>query len=352
MKRKLSRRKFVQLASATAGAAAFSFPVPTIARGRLEKPTVLGIGAGGKGRADLAGAVKAGFDVIALADVVDEKKLGSFKDQRIKSMMQVRDAYPQAQFGTDYREMIADLGGKVDAVIVSTPDHHHFHAGIQAMEAGKHVDCQKPLTHGIWEARMMAQVAAETGVKTQMGNQAHANDHVRRCVELIRAGVVGKVKEIHTWTNRPIWAQGFASPPPAKKVPAAIDWKQWIGPTPWVDYNPAIAPFAWRGWWDYGTGALGRHGLPHHGSGILVHQSRPAAKRDGRTKWGDEIFAANQFQNHLEVWPQRVQCEKRFQYQLVRRDSGDIAAQRITLWPGRLNDRIDFARRVGPARAG
>ena len=172
-------------------------------------------------------------------------------------MAEVRTAYPDAVFGTDYREMIAQLGDKIDAVMVSTPDHHHFHASTQAMLAGKHVYCQKPLTHGIWEARKMREVAAETGVKTQMGNQAHAQDHMRRCVELIRAGVIGKVKEIHTWTNRPIWPQGFAEPPAAEKVPPGIDWKQWVGPAPWVEYNRVIAPFNWRGWWNFGTGALG-----------------------------------------------------------------------------------------------
>lgn len=306
MKRKLSRRTFVQAAGAAVGSAAFLYPVPTIARGRLEKPTLLGIGAGGKGKADLAGATKAGFDVIALADVVDAKKLGSLQDKRTKGMAEVRKTYPQAQFGNDYRELIADLGDKIDAVTVSTPDHHHFHASVQAMKAGKHVYCQKPLTHGIWEARMMAQVAAETGVKTQMGNQAHANDHMRRCVELIRAGVIGNVKEVHTWTNRPIWAQGFASPPPAMKVPSAINWKQWIGPAPWVDYNPAIAPFAWRGWWDYGTGALGDMACHIMDLGYWSMNPGPPtkviAKQNGATKFSPPInskitwdFAPNEY---------------------------------------------------------
>ena len=125
------------------------------------------------------------------------------------------------------------------------------------MKAGMHVYCQKPLTHGIWEARRLAEIAAETGVKTQMGNQAHANDHMRRCVELVRAGVVGKVREIHAWTNRPIWPQGFQNRPVADPVPEWLDWEQWIGPAPHIDYSAKIAPFAWRGWWDYGCGALG-----------------------------------------------------------------------------------------------
>jgi predicted dehydrogenase len=103
----------------------------------------------------------------------------------------------------------------------------------------------------------MTQLADKTGLKTQMGNQAHANDHMRRCVELIRGGAIGKVKEIHAWTNRPIWPQGFDAPPSKVEVPEGIDWNQWIGPAPWIDYSPQIAPFAWRGWWDYGTGALG-----------------------------------------------------------------------------------------------
>lgn len=255
MKRSLCRRKFLLRAGTAAVATGVAAPV--IARGRLEKPTVLGIGAGGKGRADLKGAADAGFDVIGLADVVDVKQLPQVKDKRTKTLLNVRQAYPQAAFGRDYRQMLADLGDKVDAVIISAPDHHHFHATALAMLAGKHVYCQKPLTHGIWEARTLSQLARMTGVKTQMGNQAHANDHMRRCVELIRAGIVGKVKEIHTWTNRPIWPQGFSQPPERQPIPKAIDWKQWIGPASWVDYNPVIAPFAWRGWWNFGTGALG-----------------------------------------------------------------------------------------------
>lgn len=263
MSKGIARRKFLQCASSVGGlalaknASARFPPVPMITRGRLEKPTVLGIGAGGKGRTDLEQAQKVGFDVVALTDVVDATKLAEATDRRTKSMVKVRESYPGATFGTDYREMIAELGDKIDAVVVSTPDHHHFHASTQAMLAGKHVYCQKPLTHSIWEARMMAKVAAQTGVKTQMGNQAHANDRMRRCIELLRAGVIGPVKEMHTWTNRPIWPQGFTSPPAAQKVPAAINWKQWVGPAPWVDYNPVIAPFNWRGWWNYGTGALG-----------------------------------------------------------------------------------------------
>lgn len=251
-----SRRQFHRTAGAAAGAVAGFHFFPALADKKLEKPTLAGIGAGGKGTADINGAAKAGFEVVALVDVVDARKLQKLEG-RLKKMGQTRQAFADAAFYSDYREMLSDMGDKVDAVTVSTPDHHHYHASSMAMLAGKHVYCQKPLTHSIWEARELADIANKTGVKTQMGNQAHANDHMRRCVELIHAGVIGKVKEIHAWTNRPIWPQGFASAPAKEAVPDGIDWQQWIGPAPWVDYSPLIAPFAWRGWWDYGTGALG-----------------------------------------------------------------------------------------------
>tara|TARA_R110002049_G_scaffold72490_6_gene187447 strand:+ start:155970 stop:157442 length:1473 start_codon:yes stop_codon:yes gene_type:complete len=252
----VDRRQFAKTAGVAFGAAAGFHFFPALAEKKIEKPTLAAIGAGGKGAADVAGANKAGFEVVALCDVVDTSKFFRLEG-KMKRLGGIRDEFPHAEFFTDYRQMLADLGDKVDAVTVSTPDHHHYHASSMAMQAGKHVYCQKPLTHGIWEARMMAKIAKETGVKTQMGNQAHANSHMRRCVELVRAGVVGKVQEIHAWTNRPIWPQGFAKPPAKEPVPAGIDWQQWIGPAPFVEYSPLIAPFAWRGWWDYGTGALG-----------------------------------------------------------------------------------------------
>ena len=256
----ISRRKFGKL-SATAASAAFGFQfIPSAAWGNLTKPTLVAIGAGGKGDADTRGCADAGFDIIGLVDVVDAKKLPSGiveKNKRLASVVKVRERYPNATFWTDYREMISEMEGKVDAVTVTPPDHHHFHASAMAMQAGMHVYCQKPLTHGIWEARMLAKIAAETGAKTQMGNQAHAEDHMRRCVELIRAGIIGKVRDVHIWTNRPIWSQGFEKPPAKQKVPEWIDWKQWVGPAKHVNYNENIAPFSWRGWWEYGTGALG-----------------------------------------------------------------------------------------------
>ncbi len=255
--KQVTRRTFTKAVGGCFGAALGFHFIPSRAWGNLEKPTLAGIGAGGRGRADISESHQCGFEVVALVDVVDANKLGSSRNRRFNSMKEVRSAFPKAAYFSDYRMMLDKLGDKIDAVTVSTPDHHHFHASALAMKAGKHVYCQKPLTHGIWEARMMAQLADRTGVKTQMGNQAHATDHMRRCVELIRAGLIGKVKEVHAWTNRPIWPQGFSKPPTPEAVPDGIDWQQWIGPAPWVDYSSKIAPFSWRGWWDYGTGALG-----------------------------------------------------------------------------------------------
>lgn len=255
--KKVTRRAFSKAAASAAFASQFAATyIPAHAMKKLEKPALVGIGAGGKGKTDIAQSESAGFQIVGLVDVVDATKLNT-TNKRTKSMLDVRKAWPRVRFFSDYREMIAEMGDKFDAVTVSTPDHHHFHASVMAMKAGKHVYCQKPLTHNIWEARNMASIAKQTGVKTQMGNQAHANDHMRRCVELIRAGIIGKVKEIHAWTNRPIWPQGFQTAPPRERIPASIDWEQWVGPAPWVDYSSKIAPFSWRGWWNYGTGALG-----------------------------------------------------------------------------------------------
>ncbi|MGB0579541.1 MAG: Gfo/Idh/MocA family protein [Limisphaerales bacterium] len=256
--KRLSRRNFVKTTGAAA-AATFGFQyVPSHVWGVNSKPALAGIGAGGKGRADIPGSDSAGFQIVALCDVVNTRKVPSNNKLRTpKGLDSMREKYSGTEFYTDYRELIADMGDKIDAVTVSTPDHHHFHASALAMKAGKHVYCQKPLTHGIWEARKMTEIAAETGVKTQMGNQAHANSHMRRCVELIRAGIIGKVQEVHAWTNRPSWPQGFKQPPEKQAVPEWLDWDQWCGPAPFVEYSSVIAPFSWRGWWNYGTGALG-----------------------------------------------------------------------------------------------
>jgi predicted dehydrogenase len=126
-----------------------------------------------------------------------------------------------------------------------------------AMKMGKHVYCQKPLTHSVFEARLMAEIAQKNNVVTQMGNQAHAGEPIRRAVEVVRAGIIGKVTEAHIWTNRPIWDQGLKRPTETPSVPDHLDWDLWLGPAYYRPFHPSYVPFSWRGWWDFGTGALG-----------------------------------------------------------------------------------------------
>jgi len=240
-----SRRKFLKTGAATA--LAFQI-VPSRVFGANERVAVAGIGAGGKGASDIAGARGAGADIVALCDIDSKRLAGAVKK------------YPGSKGFSDFRKMLDEMGKSIDAVTVSTPDHMHFHAAMHAIGMGKHVYVQKPLTHSIWEARTLTEAAAKHKVVTQMGNQAHAGEPIRRGVELIRAGIIGKVKEVHAWTNRPIWPQGIKARLPKQDVPANMDWDQWIGPAPMRDYNDGYAPFKWRGWWDFGTGALGDMG--------------------------------------------------------------------------------------------
>lgn len=253
MNQKSSRRQFVKGLGVTAAALNFQV-VPSRVFGANDKITLAGIGTTGKGASDLSGSAGAGFEITHLCDIVDSDQ---YPNERGGSYAKTRGNYPDAKFYQDWREMIAEEGDKIDAVTVSTPDHVHAHASIAAMKKNCAVYCQKPLTHGIWEARMLTEVAAKTGVVTQMGNQAHAQDHMRRVVELVRAGLIGEVQEIHAWTNRPIWPQAIPEWPEAESVPKHIDWDLWVGPAPWCEYNSQIAPFKWRGYWDFGTGALG-----------------------------------------------------------------------------------------------
>ena len=240
-----NRRQFLKASAASV----FAFQVvPSRVFGANERVAVASIGAGGKGASDIAGAKGAGADIVGLCDVDSQRLAAAVKK------------YPGAKGFSDFRKMLGEMDKSIDAVTVSTPDHMHFHAALTAIKLGKHVYCQKPLTHSIWEARTLTEAAAEHKVMTQMGNQAHAGEPIRRAVELIRAGIVGKVTGVHAWTNRPIWPQGMEQRLPKQDVPAHVDWDQWIGPAPMRDYNDGYMPFKWRGWWDFGTGALGDMG--------------------------------------------------------------------------------------------
>ncbi len=213
------------------------------------KLNLAAIGVGGQGAHDLENL--SSENIVALCDADSRRAAGSFKK------------HPNALRFTDYRQMF-DKVENIDAVIVATPDHHHAFASMEAIRRGKHVYCEKPLTHSVWEARQVAQAARKAGISTQMGNQGQATDGTRRFCELVWSGAIGKVREAHVWTDRPskglfdeYWPQGLSRPSDTPPVPQGLDWEQWLGPAPARPYNPVYVPFNWRGWWDFGTGALG-----------------------------------------------------------------------------------------------
>ncbi|MEX2567093.1 MAG: Gfo/Idh/MocA family oxidoreductase [Cyclobacteriaceae bacterium] len=205
------------------------------------------IGAGGKGASDIMNAsVKGRENVVALCDV-------DFSGSASKSVKN----FPKAKRYHDYREML-DKEKDIDAVTISTPDHVHGPAAAYAMERGKHVYVQKPLTHNIREARMLTQMARDEKVVTQMGNQGGSNPLLGMVQKWVDSGKLGKISKVEVWTNRPVWPQGgpFPQPEPSKK-PEDLKWDLWLGPSEEIPYTPNLHPFSWRGWWDYGTGALG-----------------------------------------------------------------------------------------------
>lgn len=205
------------------------------------------IGAGGKGSSDILNASVNGRErVVALCDV-------DFSGSAKKSV----ENFPKAKLYADYRKML-DNENDIDAVTISTPDHIHGPAAVYAMERGKHVYVQKPMTHNIREARMLTEMAKNNKIVTQMGNQGASNPLLNTVQEWVDAGKIGKISKVQIWTNRPVWPQGGAMPKPDEsKKPKSLDWDLWLGPAPFRAYTPDMHPFNWRGWWDYGTGALG-----------------------------------------------------------------------------------------------
>ncbi|HOJ33627.1 MAG TPA: Gfo/Idh/MocA family oxidoreductase [Candidatus Hydrogenedentes bacterium] len=218
-----------------------------------EKLNIAGIGAGGKGRGDIRNC--ASENIVALCDVDDNRAAESFK------------TFPNAKRYRDYRQML-EKERDIDAVLVSTPDHSHFPAAMIAMELGKHVFVQKPLTHSVYEARRITEAARKYQVVTQMGNQGHAGDGVRELCELLWTNTIGFVREVHIWTDRPLWLQGGTRPKGSDPVPDYLDWDLWLGPAPKRPYvskypgtdKDCYCPWVWRGWWDFGCGALGDMG--------------------------------------------------------------------------------------------
>ncbi|MEX2233234.1 MAG: Gfo/Idh/MocA family oxidoreductase [Cyclobacteriaceae bacterium] len=244
----LSRRKFIQ--SASVAAAAFTI-VPRFVLGngyRAPSDTlyVAGIGVGGKGESDISSFAKSGKAEIGFLCDVDDRRAA-------KSVQ----SFPKAKYYKDYRVMLDKEHRNIDAVSVSTPDHNHAVQAMAAMQLGKHVYVQKPLTHDIFEARALTEAAKKYKVVTQMGNQGASGDGVRQLREWYNAGVIGDAHTVYVWTDRPVWPQGVSWPEKKAAVPKELDWDLWLGTAPNKEYVEKIVPFNWRGWWDYGTGALG-----------------------------------------------------------------------------------------------
>ncbi len=252
-RRKPTRRNFLQTAI---GASFGAMIVPRHVLGGVgqtppsERVRIAGIGAGGMGGGDIATVSRLGCDIVALCDVDDLRAAGSYQN------------FPKARRYRDFREMLDKEAANIDAVTVGTPDHIHAVASMAAIRAGKHVYCQKPLTHTLHECRELTKAAKAANVATSMGHQGHASEGARLTNEWIQAGIIGEVREVYVWSDRAgrHWKQGVGRPQDATPTPTTLDWNLWLGPIRERPYNPAYAPVGWRGWWDFGTGALGDMG--------------------------------------------------------------------------------------------
>jgi predicted dehydrogenase len=243
-----TRRRFLQHTAAAALALPWALSRPARAGMALDKINIACVGVGGKGLSDME-ETSVGHNIVALCDI-DEQRLG-----------EAARRFPAAQRYQDWRKLLEQKD--IDAVTISTPDHTHAPVTYAAMKLGKHVYTQKPLTHSVYEARRLTEVAHETGVISQMGIQHHATARLKIAVAIVRDNVIGKVKEVHTWTDRPgtFWKHGLSRPDQQDPVPAQVSWDQWLGTAPSRPFVQGLYhPFHWRGWWDFGTGALGDMG--------------------------------------------------------------------------------------------
>jgi predicted dehydrogenase len=293
-KKSTSRRTFLKASSTLAlgftivprhvlGGAGFVAP--------SERVNLAGIGCGGMGGGDISTHAKNGANIVALCDVDDERAAGIF------------NAFPKAKRYKDFRQLIDKEANNIDAVTVGTPDHIHAVASMAAIKAGKHVYCQKPLTHTLYECRALTEAARSAGVVTQMGNQGHGSEGSRLTNEWIQAGVIGDVREVHCWSDRAgrLWKQGIGRPTDTPPVPATLDWDLWLGPIRERPYHPAYAPASWRGWWDFGTGALGDMGCHIIDHPVWALNLGMPTSVESRTTLDGSVLADNQ--PNFETFP-------------------------------------------------
>ncbi len=308
-----TRRNFLRQTGLGAGALLFGAPAILAEQNLNSKIRVAAIGCGGKGSSDIDNVARCGAEIAALCDV-DSRPLETKAAE-----------YPKAERFKDFRNMLTTMGDKIDAVIISGPDHMHAVAAVMAMRMGKHIFCQKPLTQTVWESRMLRNLAVETKVATQMGNQGSAGTGLRRAVECVRAGIIGNPLELHVWTNRPVWPQGIDRPDGADPVPDELDWDLWLGPAEHRPFKEDVYHrFNWRGWSDFGTGALGD--MACHTVNMPFH----ALDLGYPTMVECEISS----RTHKETYP----LTSRVRFDFPQR--GDLPPMKFWWYEGNPNDRI------------
>lgn len=247
MATKISRGQFLK--TGAAGLAGLTV-IPNTAMGQAlghtapsDKLNIAGVGIGGRGAGVLS--MVDSQNIVALVDTDHKYAANTFKK------------YPNAKVYWDYRKMLDEMSNDIDAVVVATPDHTHALVAATAMTLGKHVYCEKPLTHTVYESRLLTKLASKHRVATQMGNQGSSGEGVRQVCDWIWNGEIGEVRRVEAFTDRPIWPQGLMRPSQVDKIPKTLDWDLFIGPAQMRPYNNIYSPWNWRGWWDFGTGALG-----------------------------------------------------------------------------------------------
>jgi len=267
---RFTRRQFI---STAAGAAAAFTIVPRRVLGGprfvapSEKVYVAIIGCGGQGRTNVRGLLgESDVQIVAIADPMEQADYSRYYYQGVAGRLPVKAeiekhyAQQDPQFTckdyVDFRELL-EKEKNIDAVLCATPDHWHAFVTVAALRRGKHVYCEKPLTHSVYEARMVAQAAAEAGVATQMGNQGRSDEGNRITCEMVWDGAIGTVREVHAWSGAGGWTNSRGRPQDRPPVPAGFDWQLWLGPKADRPYHPAYAPYKWRGWWEFGTGSVG-----------------------------------------------------------------------------------------------
>jgi predicted dehydrogenase len=318
-----SRRSFLAASSTTA--LAFTILPRHVLGGEGQTPpservNMAGIGCGGMGGGDIATLTNLGANYVALCDVDESRAAGTF------------NAHPNARRYKDFREMLDKEAKNIDAVSVGTPDHIHAVAAMAAIKAGKHVYVQKPLTHTLLECRELTNAARKVKVMTSMGNQGHASEGSRLTNEWIQAGIIGDVREVHVWSDRAgkHWKQGIGRPADRPAVPATLDWDLWLGPIAERPYHPSYAPFGWRGWWDFGTGALGDMGCHIIDHPVWALKLGAPTSVEATTSHDGTVLADNQL--NFETFPVAAMVT----YEFPARENGKLPAVTMTWYDGGL----------------